>query len=165
MIFGKINEYSNKNTSILSFCEKIAEENNVKNGGALHFSNVLKSCNIIFCFENKNKIIGYVGLKNYNCFEKTIYIEQLCVSKKHTRNKVATRLLKKAELYCIKNNIRFLIANVRKENLPSNGLFQSLNYMPYDMSDLEYKTLGFKMKDIIFNNAYKKELDMNGIID
>lgn len=158
MIIGKINRYSKSNSFVLSCCEKIAEENNVKNGGTLHFSDVLKDCDIIFCFESQNEIVGYIGLKYYNCFENAIYVEQICVSKKYIRNKIATRLLENAELYCARNNIKRLIANVRKENLPSNSLFQSLNYEIFDMSDLEYQTLGFEIKDTVFNNAYKKEL-------
>ena len=77
----KIHITSANNSDIWEECEKIAQENNVINGGALIYADLYVYSNyILYCTVN-DKLVGYIYLTKDVIVNNDIYIMQIAINK------------------------------------------------------------------------------------
>ena len=110
-------------------CEELAYSLHVDNGGTLRRTGlVAKGSDGLLCaIDDNGKIIGFIAL-NIDRFEiNDLYIRQIAVAKEYMRQGIASNMINYV-IDNLKSNFEFLTAEVRKDNVASNGFFASLGF-------------------------------------
>ena len=149
------NLYTKLNDKLINDCESVALSNHVNNGGILHFSNLVKDCNVVITATCCHKVVGFVAIRYYSHMIGYGYLEQIAILDNYKKQGIGTSLILQAIDYCKANKLLGMYANCRKENVASAKLLAKCGFSKCTMSDNAYMLLGFDKGDIKDNYAFR----------
>ncbi|MCQ2385054.1 MAG: GNAT family N-acetyltransferase, partial [Clostridia bacterium] len=144
-----------QNKPLADACTLIAESHHKKNGGPLQFEGLVYDSDILLSAMDGELVTGFLCFKTYPVFENGLYVELIAVAKDCLRQKIGTFLLNRAVEYGKEHGYDCLYANVRKNNTPSQRLFRSAGFVPYDMPVEHCLALGFSREEIRSNDGFR----------
>ena len=115
----------NLNSSDKQQVLKINIENNVKNGGQLHYAGILQHDFVVLA-KIANKVVGYALLKSSFLADDDLYVMQVAVDKNLQHLGIGSKLYEYAYKYS--KGFPYLTANVNEANGISQGFHKKMGF-------------------------------------
>lgn len=114
-------------------CEKIAWENNVKNGGTLYFTGIVANwSNFLITCKKDKKIVGYISLTKNYMKKGDLYVGQIAVKKDFQGQGIGTAMYN----YLIHHSKGYteISAHVNEDNIVSQKTLKNAGFTEYQVA-------------------------------